>query len=85
MIKFTIVMGTAIFDILFHSKTKTDQHGGVDGAIRSDHDLCGLRQMLEDMRLGLVESGNVQEIGLGQHDKVGAGDLIFETSSTGSS
>ena len=52
--------------------------GGVDGAIGGHNDLCRLRQMFENMRLGLVQTGVIQQIGLGQHDKIGTGDLILE-------
>ena len=72
------MVGAAVFDILFNGKTKTDQHGGVDGAIGGHNDLRRLRQMFEHMRPRLVEAGFIKEIGLGENDEIGAGDLVLE-------
>lgn len=78
VVKLAIMMGAAVFDILLHRKAETNQNGGVDCAIRGDDDLRGPRQMLENMSLRLFQTGVIEEIGLGEHDEIGAGDLILE-------
>ncbi|QTK80220.1 hypothetical protein AT6N2_C2642 [Agrobacterium tumefaciens] len=78
VVKFAVMVGAAVFNIVFDGKAKADQHGRVDGAIGGHDDLCRLRQMAENMRLGLLQTSNVKKISLCEHDEIGAGDLILE-------
>src|SRR5690606_18995736 len=75
MVEFVVVMGLPIFDVILDGKPETDQNRRFDRAIRGGYDFYRARKMSRDAFLRSGKARRIEEVALGQHDHVRAGDL----------
>ncbi len=78
VLRFGIVPGAAVVDVVLGADAEPEQQRLVDLAVGDGDDLHAARQRAGNRRQRLVDAGFVEQVALVEHDEIGAGDLILE-------